>query len=398
MSSRWPGCAQRDPQLPEASLPNLRDLRRPKDAIMLKRLRWSILVLAALLASCGGGGGSAPAVPGSPAPASFGPRIDDLANRQIAAGLVPSLVIAVERGGTIVFAHAYGSRSLAPSAPADPATAYQLGSLTKAFTAAAVLLLAHDGALSLDDPLAKYVPEYPPGATITLRQMLNMVSGIPADVNAGFTTLYGPIDHAGVVRRLASVPLDFTPGTAYEYSNDNYYLLGIVIERVSGRSWDAFVGARILAPLGLGRIGYLATWNDPDTSAGYWHRGAPANAFEARPSWSADYLYAFGGLVGDATALLRWDETLRAPGFLDAQSLATMFAVPAAPRSPYAMGWFVDPDGTRWHDGETSGFNTANALYRDGYDVVVLGNTWDQYSGAFDPVGLLQAVHAQLPP
>ena len=105
-----------------------------------------------------------------------------------------------------------------------------------------------------------------------------------------------------------------------------------------------------------------------------------------------------GGLVSDAPDLLRWDESLRTPGLLNAASLATMFAVPDRSISAYAMGWFIDPDGTRWHDGESGGFNCAQGIFPDGYDVVVLANTWDQYPGAFDPIALLQAVHALLPP
>ena len=120
--------------------------------------------------------------------------------------------------------------------------------------------------------------------------------------------------------------------------------------------------------------------------------------FVVHPSWSADYLYSFGGLVSDAADMLKWDESLRAPGLLSAASLSTMFTVPNPALSSYAMGWFIDPDGTRWHDGESGGFNCAQGIFPDGYDVIVLGNTWDQYAGAFNPIALLQSVHADLPP
>ena len=357
----------------------------------------ALMLLAALLAACGGGSGSLPNTP-APAPVPVGPAIDALAGAQIAAGLVPSLEIGVARGGQTVYERSYGARSLAPVVPPDANTDYQIASLTKAFTATCVLLLAQDGKLRLDDSLAAYIPEYPPAAGITLRQMLNMVSGIPSDVNDSFTTLYGPIDHQGVVQRLAMFPLDFAPGSQYEYANANYYLLGIVIERVSGLSYPQFVNTRVLTPLALGRTAYLANWSDPDTALGYWHNGVPGSAFGPRPSWSPDYLFSMGGLVSDAPDLLRWDESLRAPGLLNGASLMTMFTVPNPAISPYAMGWFIDPNGTRWHDGESSGFNTAHGIFPDGYDIVVLGNTWDQYPGHFDPVGLLQAVHATLPP
>jgi D-alanyl-D-alanine carboxypeptidase len=357
------------------------------------------MLIISLAAACGGGGNSA-VPPTNPAPAApaFAGAIDALANRQLASSLVPSLEIGVARRGQTVFLRAYGSRALAPVVPADASTDYQIASLTKAFTAASILLLVQDGKLSLDDTLVRYVPEYPPATQITLRQMLNMVSGIPADVNDSFTTLYGTIDHAAVVQRLATFPLDFPPGTKFEYSNANYYLLGIVIERVAKVPYPTFVASRILMPLALTRTAYLASWNDADTATGYWHNGAASLPFQARPSWSSDYLFSMGGLVSDAADLLRWDESLRAAGLLTASSLTTMFAVPNSPASPYAMGWFLDPDGTRWHVGESSGFNSAQALYADGYDIVVLGNTWDQYAGAFNPITMLQAIHGTLPP
>ncbi len=242
------------------------------------------------------------------------------------------------------------------------------------------------------------MPEYPPAKHITLRQMLNMVSGMPSDPNDSFTTLYGSIDHESVVQRLAQFPLDFAPGSRFEYSNANYWLLGLVIERVSGVTYGTFVTGRILTPLSLGHTAYLANSSSPDTAAGYWHNGTPGGPFQPHPSWSSDHLFYMGGLVSDAPDLLRWDESLRMPGLLQASSLATMFTVPNRATSAYAMGWFIDPDGTRWHDGESGGFNSAHALFADGYDVVILGNTWDQYAGAFDPIALLQAVHATLPP
>ncbi len=357
-------------------------------------------VLLSVLAGCAGGGSlTAPQVPvpregGQP----FSTTVDSLAYREITSGLVPSLEIGIERRGRMVFDRAYGARSLAPSVAADPATDYQIASLTKAFTAAAILLLVQDGKISLDNPLSRYVPEYPAASYITLREMLNMVSGIPSDPNDGFTTLYGSIDHEGVVRRLAQFPLDFTPGSQFEYANANYYLLGLVIERISGVTYPEFITSRLLKPLGLAHTAYLTDSSDPDTAAGYFHNGNPNGPFQPHPSWSADYLFSMGGLVSNAPDLLRWDESLRTPGLLNAASLAAMFTPPRSPDSTYAMGWFIDPGGTRYHDGESGGFNAAQALFSDGYDVVILGNTWDQYNGAFDPLALLQAVHAALPP
>jgi len=363
--------------------------------------RNGLLVTATLffVVGCSAGGAIARNPPAPPAgPPAFANNIDTLANQQISSGLVPSLEIGVERRGQMLFDRPYGLRSLAPAIVADASTDYQIASLTKAFTAAAVLLLVQDGKLSLDDPLERFVPEYPPATHITLRQMLNMVSGIPSDPNDSFTTLYGSIDHESVVQRLAQFPLDFAPGSRFEYANANYWLLGLVIERVSGVSYGSFVTSRILTPLGLVHTTYLANSNAPDTAAGYWHSGNAGGPFQLHPSWSPDYLFSMGGLVSDAPDLLRWDESLRTPGLLQASSLATMFNIPDRAISAYGMGWFVDPDGTRWHDGESGGFNSANGLFADGYDVVILGNTWDQYAGALDPIALLQAVHAALPP
>src|SRR5581483_11657938 len=229
----------------------------------MKRLALS-LATGVLTLCCGCGGGSS-ATPGtkyagtcpplatpSNAPGSIGAIVDALAAKEITAQGLPSLTIEVAKQGVPLYSQAYGYADSATCRPAEIATAYEIGSVTKQFTAAAVLQLAQRQQLDIDSPVISYLPGYAFDSRITLRMLLNQTSGLQDYLNlpqsAGW--VHG-VDLKTVLDAIAGVPTMFDPGSAYAYSNSNYYVLGAVIEAVSGTAYGDYLSAAILGPLGL---------------------------------------------------------------------------------------------------------------------------------------------------
>lgn len=182
-------------------------------------------------------------------------RIDAAAKQDVGSGQVAGIAVAILRDGKLVFARGYGRANLELAAPATAKTVFRIGSLTKQFTAAGVLLLAEQGKLKIDDKLSLYLPDFPRADEVTLRDLLDHTSGIH-----NFTE--GPVidkistSGATVKELVADIagqsPLyDFEPGKGWWYSNSNYALLGAVIEKVSGETWASFMKAEIFDKLGM---------------------------------------------------------------------------------------------------------------------------------------------------
>ena len=326
---------------------------------------------------------------GAAAPAGaeedFAERAHALVTPYIEAGLF-SGVILVAKDGQPVFRRAYGLADREWEIPNTPRTHFRIGSLTKAFTAAAVLKLAEAGRLGLDDPIRRWVPSVPEAwAGISLRHLLQHRSGI-----INFTALpnyydqIARVDHtpAQIVALTAGDPLLFPPGERFEYSNTNYVLLGMVIEAASGRSYEAYLRETILAPLGLKETGYDdLTVILPRRAAGYrrgraqWRNAVPMAASSA---------FAAGALYATVDDLLAWDEALSGPRLLSEASRAAMFDDRG---TGYGLGWFVSrafgrpgdrTSGHRvfGHAGSIPGFLSINDLYPDDrLTVIVLSNT-----------------------
>ena len=223
------------------------------------------------------------AVPLVSSPASAGARridsaveakIDAAATQDVASGRVAGAALAVLEDGSLVFAKGYGRANLELSAPVITKTVFRIGSLTKQFTAAAVLLLAEQGKLKVDDKLSLYLPNFPRANEVTLRDLLDHTSGIH---NFTEGPIIDKISTSGATKQeliadiAGQLPLyDFDPGSGWWYSNSNYALLGAVIEKVSGKSWAAFLKAEI-----FDRLGMLDTVADdardvvPGRAAGY---------------------------------------------------------------------------------------------------------------------------------
>lgn len=366
------------------------------------------------LAGCGGGSGSLP--PGATTPsATTSPPANASPFDAIIAQNYPGgwgVDLGVYKNGVLVYGKGYGLRdrglpdSFAPggfwrvpspdqlfSLPRGPfapdaGTLYELASVSKEFTAGAILLLQQDGKLSVSDPLSKYFPGFPNGDTITLTYLLQHRSGL-VDYNTfgaypDFTAAYdtflssGQTDYQPIVDRLATFPLRFAPGTAYDYSNTNYLLLAVIVARVSGEPFGTFLAQRIFGPLGMTHT--QQGFPPPpatDVALGY---EADNGAIVRTPQWNLTWLAGPGGLTSTVGDIEKWDQAVRQPGIFTQTSLMQMFAPSPFPQSygTYADGWFISTlDGHRyiWHDGAFGGFQTMNATFPDdGIDIVLLTN------------------------
>ncbi|MBV8066326.1 MAG: beta-lactamase family protein [Candidatus Eremiobacteraeota bacterium] len=348
---------------------------------------------------------------------SVNAQIDALVRAQVDDRVVPGIAIAIAKNGRTIYTNAVGLRDLSARLPMRITTPQAIGSITKQFTAASILMLAQDGKLSIDDKLSKYVPEYRLGSKITLRQMLNMVSGISDNDPAIYgDELTQPISRGAMLANLNKLPLMYAPGTRMVYTNTNYNLLGLVVERVSKKPYLTFLRERIFAPLGMTSS---ATLSDapPGMAKGYAHL-KPGQAFETRPEMNPDFAFGTGNMISTPLDLLKWDTGLLGGRILSVASLRTMFTVPGDgkittiketdPRFPslknvsdgsptvYAMGWMCPYSSVRWHGGHTFLFESTNVLFSDGYTIAIEGNVRD--GGYFEPENLAATIHNTLNP
>ncbi len=170
-------------------------------------------------------------------------RVDRIATQVLEETGVPSASVAVVKGGKLVYAQAYGKARLKPATPATAAMRYSIGSISKQFTATAILLLQEQGKLKLDDPVGKYVPGLTRGDEVTIRQILSHTSGYqdywPEDYV--MTPMLKPETAQQILDTWAKKPLDFEPGTQWQYSNTNYVIAGAIVEKVSGEKLMDFL-------------------------------------------------------------------------------------------------------------------------------------------------------------
>jgi D-alanyl-D-alanine carboxypeptidase len=309
-------------------------------------------------------------------------RIDRIAAGVMQQHGVPSASVAVVKGGKLVYAHAYGNAHLNPDTAATPDMRYSVGSISKQFTAAAILMLQEQGKLSLDDAVGKYVPGLTRGDEVTIRQILSHTSGYqdywPEDYL--MTPMMKPSNAQQIVDTWAKKPLDFEPGTQWQYSNTGYVIAGLIVEKVSGEKLFDFLGEHIFHPLGMKSV-----WNSDETKltqpdATPYIRAALA-PLRLAPKEGRGWMFAAGELAMTAHDLALWDESLIARALLSSESYKKMFTevkLKDDKGTHYGLGVSVGKlDGHLdiSHGGEVTGFVSDNeVLVDDGVAVAVLTN------------------------
>jgi CubicO group peptidase (beta-lactamase class C family) len=314
-------------------------------------------------------------------PATSG-ALDQLVTKALAESGTPAVSVAIVRDGKVVFTKAYGDARLDPKTPAAETMRFAIGSVSKQFLAAALLLAQENRKLSLDDKVAKYEPGLTRASEITIRQLLSHTSGYqdyyPQDYLPPF--MREPVTAQGIVDRWAKKPLDFQPGTAWQYSNTGFVVAGRVLEKATGTSAIEYLRRHIFTPLRMKTIADLD--HQPltgDDAAGYI-RYAVGPLHPATPEASG-WLFAAGELAMTARDLALWDAALINGTLLSPHSFREM-TTPArlnngAPQ-PYALGiGIADYRGhlRLTHDGAVSGFASQNTVWPDlRTAVVVLSN------------------------
>jgi len=298
--------------------------------------------------------------------------IDEAVEKVLAKTGVPSASIAIVRDGKVAYAQAYGMARLAGKVRATPQMRYKIGSNSKQITATAMLLLAGEGKVSLDDPVARFFPELTQAGEISIRQLLSHTSGYEdyyaLDYVAPYMAL--PTTPRGIMDIWAKKPLNFAPGTQWQYSNTNFVIAGAIIEKITGQPLIDFLRARIFEPLGMQSPVDVdkQAWSDGDP-LGYT-RFALGPPRVAQPE-GANWIFAAGELAMTPSDMALWDISLMDGTILKPELLKELTSeihLKNGAGTEYGLGIGVGSrNGQRvWsHGGGTSGFISSNATYPD---------------------------------
>ncbi len=342
-----------------------------------KPFEWlTVAVVAPLLF-----GGCATGV-GSRSHARLVARIDSIAEKAIDEGPLAGLAISVTRWNDTLLASGYGYADLDRKIPAGPNTIFPIASITKQITAVAVLQLAERGQLQLNDEITEYLPDYPTGGhKIEIEHLLTHTSGIRSFTSLGDTWALEAdpyLPHDAMVELFANEPFDFPPGESFLYSNSGYYLLGLIIERVSGQSYADYVREHIFEPLGMRDSGYCDDEPNGRTALGHVLDGG--SLVRVQPT-GMSHLYAAGSLCSTVLDLLTWTRSLRERKLMNALSyrrMTTPVKLKDGSEASYGYGLLLGELGGRrmiGHGGGIEGFATQLSYYPDRrVTVAVLAN------------------------
>jgi D-alanyl-D-alanine carboxypeptidase len=361
----------------------------------LRRCGWQFsLILLLVLSGCSGPRPGEISTTTVEADAALGARMDAAAADALREIPAAGFSIAVVRHGQPVLAKGYGYADLAERIPASANTIYRLASITKQFTAAAILHLAEEGKLSLEDRISDYLPDYPDrGGRITIRNLLSHTSGLSDVAILPILEEAGGVGYTRdeIIDLVASQPLDFEPGTGHSYSNVGFMLAGVVIERVTGTTYADHLTNEVLRPLGLEQTSFCP--NEPPRADGWAHgydlqhgnwpralRLGRAPAFVDPAPINMEVVSSAGALCSTVTDLARWPGLLRS--FLDPASFREMSeptVLADGTKVPYGLGLQIREFGSHpalSHGGVVTGFISVVAHFpEDDLTVAMLVNS-----------------------
>jgi putative pyoverdin transport system ATP-binding/permease protein len=320
------------------------------------------------------------------------PAVDEFIQKQMREAGIPGVAVAVVQGGKIIYLKGFGVTSLNNPQPVTAQTVFDLASSSKSFTAMGTLILEDEGLIDIDQPFQKYVPDFTladgAAARITVRDLLNQTSGLPGAFSEPMAYHDGPDGYMEMLKALRRVRTDREPGTTFEYANINYCLLGLLIQRVSGMSFEDFMSRELFVPAGLEH-----TTLDPLQAAG-WERADGHQPFfgrlVVRNIPAIESARGAGWVMSCAEDMARWlilqldagrindKQLLPADDITESQSPEVEFKENGSDVS-YGMGWFSgnSKDGTPliYHGGDTPNFMSDMLLVPgEDFGVVVLAN------------------------
>jgi D-alanyl-D-alanine carboxypeptidase len=309
-------------------------------------------------------------------------KIDHAASDVLTKTGVPSASVAIVKDGQIAYLQAYGDARIEPRTPARPEMRYSIGSISKQFTATAILLLQEQGKLSLDDKVAKFIPDLTRANEVTIRQLLSHTSGYqdywPQDYAPPL--MLQPITANRILDLWARKPLDFDPGTKWQYSNTNFVIAGVIIEKASGVPLLDFLHQNIFDPLGMKSVTNTDQEKLGDSDPTGYMRYA-LGPLRISPKEGRGWLFAAGELAMSASDLARWDLSIIDQKVLKPSSykeFETEVLLKNGVGTQYGLGVDVTSESGRRvlrHGGEVSGFTSQNTVFPDErVAIVVLTN------------------------
>ena len=311
----------------------------------------------------------------------------------------PGAAVLVLKDGQVLFERGYGVTDLRSRHRIGPATNFRLASLSKQFTAMSIMLLVHDGKLRYEDRLTDIFPDFPAyGRNITIRQLLNHTSGLKDYedlMDANRWTESHQIQDAEVLDLLKrQTATKFHPGSHWEYSNSGYVVLGLVVEKVSGKSFPEFLHERIFAPLGMANTVAYCKGKNEVTNRAYGHSRS-SDGWQQTDQSSTSATLGDGGIYTSLNDLAKWDAALRNHSLLSANETEPAITPVNVPddsvKGPdnepaeYGFGWYVNSYKGRprmWHYGETMGFRTnIQRFIKENLTIIVLCSRTDLNPG-----------------
>jgi CubicO group peptidase (beta-lactamase class C family) len=342
---------------------------------------WRVLSGLAFAAACAGAHSEITLDPG---------RVSEVVQKQLESLDVPAASIAVVADGRIVFARAYGTDPGTPPRPVNADMRFPIGSISKQFCAAAILLLQEEGKLSLDDPAGRYVANLGPAADVTLRQLLSHTAGLrdywPQDYV--FPRMMQPISRQELVATWVARPLDFPPGTARQYSNTGYVVAGLVVEKVTGESLTHFLRRRIFEPLHMDSVRDVDAEGLAADDVRAVQRAALGPLRPADPI-GRGWLFGAAELSMTAADLARWDQAMVEERILSPASwheMHTALSLQSGWSTQYGLGIGVVTDnlGRRVisHTGGALGFTSRNRVFPESRSAIVVLTNSDSADAA----------------
>ncbi len=339
-------------------------------------------------------------------PADMRTAIDNAATGILTKTGAPSASIAVVRDGKIAYTHAYGLANLETKLAASPQMRYSIGSISKQFTAAALLMLAEEGRLSLDDKVIRWLPDLTRAGDVTIRQILSMTSGYqdfwPQDYV--MPMMMQPVTAPEIVAGWAKKPLDFDPGAKWQYSNTNYVIAGMIAEKVAGMPLIDFLQRRVFVPLHMTTVSNTdAAPLGPEDPMRYLRYAL--GPLRRAPKEGRGWMFAAGELAMTAHDLALWDISVIDQTVLKPESYRAMESeVPTnnGIGSRYGLGVGIGmSDGRRVisHGGEVSGFTARNEVYPEDHVAIVVLTNMDATSASEQIAsGIAKAIFASTDP
>jgi D-alanyl-D-alanine carboxypeptidase len=310
-------------------------------------------------------------------------RIDDYIKDEMAKRRIPGVALMVIQDGKEVKAETYGVGNLELNVPVRQETVFEVGSITKQFTTAGILLLQQDGKLSVEDKISRHLKHVPDSWTnITVRHLMSHTSGLKSYTGLDGFELRRHLTQEQFIKLIGTQPLEFQPGDSWKYCNTGFNLLGFIIENVSGKGYWQFMGERIFKPLGMN----ATTNRQPgpviaNRASGYEQQ----NRVLINRDYDLTDVFAAGAIASTIGDLARWNAALDCETILDAHSKAQMWTpvvLNSGKPTKYGFGWFIDTLGGHkniGHSGSTSGFSaTIQRFPDDKLAIIILTNTDEQ--------------------